>query len=132
MKKNGFSLLEAIVAIAIITLGLLAVLQVFPAGFSLEKSSQLETQAVLATQEKMETLIAEPFSTLAIGTTVESPLTAPYERFSRTTKISYVDANLSETAGPTGLKKIEITVSFKSPLKVETKQTKLITLIAEK
>lgn len=132
MKKNGFSLIEAIVAIGVIVIGLVAVLQVFPAGFSVEKYSQLETQAVLAGQEKIEALLAESFSELAIGTIVESSLPSPYERFSRTAKTSFVDANLNESVSPTGLKKIEITVSWKSPLKIETKQTKLVTLVAEK
>ncbi len=119
-------------AIGVITIGLVAVLQVFPAGFSMEKYSQLETQAVLASQEKLEALLAESFSALAVGTIVENSLAFPYERFSRTTKVSFIDANLNESANPTALKKIEVTVSWKSPLKIETKQTKLMTLVAEK
>ncbi len=132
MEKNGFTLVEAIVAVGIITIGLVAVLQVFPVGFSVEKHSQMETQAVLAGQEKIEALLAESFSELAIGAIIENSLSFPYELFSRTAKVSYVDANLNESANPTGLKKIEITVSWKSPLKIETKETKLITLVAEK
>ncbi|MDD4989803.1 MAG: hypothetical protein PHW31_00635 [Candidatus Pacebacteria bacterium] len=128
----GFTLVEAIVAIGVVIIGLVAVLQVFPIGFSMEKYSQMETQAVLASQEKIEALLGESFSGLAIGTTVENSLSSPYELFSRTTKISFVDVNLNESANPTGLKKIEITVSWKSSLKIETKQTKLITLMAER
>ncbi len=119
-------------AIGVITIGLVVVLQVFPAGFSVEKSSQMETQAVLAGQEKIEELLAKSFSELSISTITEDTLVAPYQRFSRVSMVCYVDANLNESANPTALKKIEVTVSWKSPLKIETKQTKLMTLVAEK
>lgn len=130
MEKNGFSLLEAIVALGVITIGMLGVLQVFPLAFGLERSNLLQTQAVFAAQEKMEELLS--FSALSVGIIVEDSLPFPNERFSRTAKVSYVDADLNETASPTGLKKIEVTVSWKSPLRIETKQTKLVSLAPEK
>lgn len=128
----GFTLVESIMALAVIGIGLVIVLQVFPSGFSVEKNTQLETQATLCAQERIEELLSKSFSELPVGTVAESSLPAPFERFSRATKISFVNSNLGESAPATTLKKIEITVSWKSPLRIGSKEVKLITLFAEK
>lgn len=132
IKQKGFTLIETLVALAVITIGLVVVLQVFPFGFSVERNSQLETQATLCAQEKIESLLSKSFSELSIGTVVESSLPIPFERFSRTIKTSFVDASLQESGSATALKKIEATVSWNSSLKVGNKEVKLIILIAEK
>ncbi len=132
MQKNGFTLIEAMVALVVISIGLVIVLQVFPTGFSVEKNSQLETQATILAQEKIESLLAKSFSELSIATTMESPLPTPFQRFIRTTRVSFVDSNLGESAIATLLKKIEVTVSWQSPLRFGSKEVKLITLFAEK
>jgi len=132
MQKNGFTLIEAMVALVVISIGLVIVLQVFPTGFSVEKNSQLETQATILAQEKIESLLAKSFSELSIGTITESSLASPFERFGRITKIVFVDINLEESVAPTTLKEIEVTVSWQSPLRIASKEIKLITLFAEK
>ncbi|MFH0740004.1 MAG: prepilin-type N-terminal cleavage/methylation domain-containing protein [bacterium] len=131
-NNRGFTLIETLMALAVITIGLVIVLQVFPFGFSVEKNSQLETQAILCAQDKIEALLAKSFSELTIGTVVESPLPAPFERFTRTTKISFVNESLQESVPATTFKKIEATVSWNSPLRFGSREVKLITLFAEK
>ncbi len=136
MKKNkfltGFTLIETLIALAVVSVGMVIVLQVFPSGFSIEKNTQLETQATLAAQEKVEELLSESFSELSVGTTTESSLPIPLERFSRTTKVSFINANLQESASDTSFKKIEVTVFWESPIRIGTKTVKLITLFSEK
>lgn len=132
MLKNGFTLIESLIALLVIGIGLIVVLQVFPSGFSIEKNSQLETQATLIAQEKIESLSALSFSEIAAGTIIENSLPSPFEKFSRTTKVNFVDSNIQEASSPTALKKIEVTVSWKSPLKVGNQEIKLITLFTEK
>lgn len=129
---KGFTLVEILVALAVIGIGLVVVLQVFPSGFSIEKNTQLETQATLCAQGKIEELLSKSFSELVIGTVIEGSLPTPFERFSRATKISFVDSDLEESISATALKKIEATVSWKSPLKTGSKEVKLITLFSEK
>lgn len=131
-KPLGFTLIESLVALSVIVIGLVVVLQIFPTGLSVEKSNQLETQAVLAAQEKVESLTALSFSELLVGQTTENPLPSPLEKFSRTTKISFVDQNIQETGTATSLKKIEVIVAWKSPLKIGEKEIKITTLFADK
>ncbi|MDD5738727.1 MAG: type II secretion system protein [Candidatus Pacebacteria bacterium] len=132
IKIKGFTLIESIMALGVIGIGLVIVLQVFPSGFSVEKNTQLETQATLCGQEKIEELLSKSFSELSVGTVVDGSLPTPFEKFSRATKISFINSNLEESASATTFKKIEVAVSWNSPLRIGSKEIKLITLFAEK
>lgn len=129
---NGFTLLEVMIAILILTIGIVIVLQIFPLGFSVEKGSQMKSQAVLLAQEKIEVINSKAYQDIVVATTSEDSLASPFERFSRQTEISYVDADLQPSLADTGLKKIEVTVSWKSSLPLGGKTVTLITLVAEK
>jgi len=113
----GFTLLEVMVAILVLTIGIVAVLQIFPLALSIEMSNQMETQGTLLCQEKIEEKISKAYRDVAIGIETEDILSPPFEKFSRETKISYVDTNLAITTSDLGLKKIEVMVCWKSPLK---------------
>ena len=136
MKQNneekGFTILEAVVAISVLIIGIIAVLQVFPLALNVEKLSETETQASLLAQEKIEEKISWSYQDIAVGVEIEDSLPSPFEKFSRETKINYVDSNLATTTSDLGLKKIEVTVRWKSPLRIEEKSVELITLIAKK
>ena len=136
MKQNneekGFTILEAVVAISVLIIGVIAVLQVFPLALNVEKLSETETQASLLAQEKIEEKISWPYQDIAVGVEIEDSLPSPFEKFSRETKINYVDSDLATTTSDLGLKKIEVTVRWKSPLRIEEKSVELITLIAKK
>ena len=131
-SNKGFTLIESTIALLVVEIGLIIVLQVFPSGLSIEKNSQLETQAVMAAQEKIESLSAVSFSEITTGIFLENTLPSPFERFSRTTKVVYVDSNIQETPSTTSLKKVEVSVAWVSPLKIGDKEVKFVTLFAEK
>ncbi len=128
----GFTFLEVIIAISILIIGIVATLQVFPLALNIEKLNQMETQAIFLTQEKIEEKISKSYQDIEIITETESSLSSPFERFSRETKIIYVDSDLATTTLDSGLKKIEVTVRWQSPLRLREKSVNLITLIAEK
>lgn len=128
----GFTFLEVIIAISILTIGIVATLQVFPLALNIEKLNQMETQAVFLAQEKIEEKISQAYQDIQIVTETEDSLLSPYERFSRETEIIYVDSDLIATTSDLGLKKIEVTIRWQSPLRLREKSVNLITLIAEK
>jgi len=130
--NTGFTFLEVIIAISVLIIGILAVLQVFPLALNIEKLNQMETQAVFLAQEKIEEKISRTYQDVQITTEIEDSLPSPFERFSRETKIVYVDSDLATTTSDLGLKKIEITVRWQSPLRLREKSVNLITLITEK
>ena len=129
---KGFTLIEVMIAILILLDGVLVVLQLFPLGYGVEQANQMKNQAVFLCQEKIETMISEPYKDIAVGTIDENPMASPFQRFERETKVSYVDSNLNESTSDIGLKKIEVTVSWQSPLRVERKNVQFVTLIAER
>lgn len=130
--NKGFTLLEAIIAILILTVGLVAILQVFPIGFGMEISNRRETLGTMLGQEKIEEINSKSYRDIEVITQIEDPLPSPFEKFSRETKVNYVDANLQTTTTDTGLKKIEVKVSWDSPLWLEKESVKIITLITER
>ena len=130
--NTGFTFLEVIIAISVLIIGILAVLQVFPLALNIEKLNQMETQAVFLAQEKIEEKISRTYQDVQITTEIEDSLPSPFERFSRETKIVYVDSDLADATLDLGLKKIEVTVQWQFPLRLREKSVNLITLIAEK
>ena len=131
-KQKGFSFLEAIISITILTIGIIAILQVFPTAFNIGLTSQRETQAIFLCQEKIESINETAFENIIVGVETETQLNAPFEKFSRETTIIFVDSNLEESAPETEMKKISVIVSWKSPLKILQKETEIITLVAKK
>lgn len=52
--KSGFSLLELVIAIAVLAVGLIAVLQIFPIGLRASQRAGMLTKAAFLAQNKME------------------------------------------------------------------------------
>ncbi|NQU82750.1 MAG: hypothetical protein HQ539_02265 [Parcubacteria group bacterium] len=128
----GFTLVETMVGILILTTGLAMALQIFSVSFSVEKDNQLRTQAALLAQEKVESLYSQSYRDLAVGSVFESQLSPPFELFSRDTIVIYVDANLEDAVVDSGLKKIEVVVSWRAAFQIREKSITVARLVAEK
>jgi len=130
--NKGFTILETMVAILILTIGIIAVLQVFPLCSNIQKSNEMENQAIFLAQERMEQEIFKTYENIQIETIIEDSLAFPYERFSRETKITYVDSNLEEIGLDSGFKKIEIIVEWSSIFKLKQSNISIFNLAAER
>ena len=117
-QQFGFSFLEAIISIAVLIIGIVAVLQIFPIAFSVEQESKMETQAIFLAQEKIEALNQLAFESIVVGVETESVLESPFEKFSRETTVIFVNSELEESMQETDLKKIITNVNWKSLLKI--------------
>lgn len=132
MNQNGFTLIEILLTITFLFVGLLALLQIFPMAFNLERANQAKSQAALLAQEKMEYINSQSYQAIAVDNVFEATLPSPFQLFSRRTIVSYVDANLQETGSDLGLKKIEITISWQSSLPLASKEFKIVSLVSAK
>lgn len=130
--KKGFTLIEIMVAILILTTGFIVALQIFSVSFSIEKFNQLRTQAALLAQEKVESLYSQSYINIAVGNVVEPQLEEPFELFSRDTTVTYVDANLDDSVVDAGLKKIEVVVSWQAAFKIREKSITVVRLVSER
>ena len=90
-KNKWFTLTEILIAIFILSLGIYAIIIMFPSGIKIIKASQMATQAVELAQKKVEETISDSYSSVAVGTVSENPLLAPFGAFRRERIIVYVD-----------------------------------------
>ena len=132
--KNGFTLVELIIAIFILIVGIVAVFQSVPLGFKVGKSAQMTTVAAQLGQGEIEEIISKSYNEISIGTIGKIPFDHPYDFYQREIRTSYVDPNnnLQETGSDLGIKKIEITIFWKSPLGVSEKSFKIASLITKR
>lgn len=131
-NKKGFTIIEAMVAVFVLTLGIVAILTLFPLSLQTRKFSEMKTVASQLAQAKMEEIIANSYNDISVGTTTESQVNSPFESYSRQLVVNYVDSALENSVSNTGLKKIEVVVSWSSSLAISEKNVSIISLIAER
>lgn len=132
--KSGFTLIEIIVAIFILTVGIYGILSMFPFSMKIIRSSEMNASALYLVQQKMESEVSSSYQSLAVGTGIENSLPSPFSAYTRETKISYVDPtnNMIETQNDMGIKKIEVKVSWNSFLGISRESVNISTLIANR
>ncbi len=114
-NQTGFSLIEALVATAILALGLLAVLGAFPLAMRTNKEAERASLASVYARTKLEQLLTTSYDEVDTGT-IETrarlstdPANVAYT-LERETTVTLVDANLNTSVSDVGLKKIATTV----------------------
>ena len=133
-NPNGFTLIEVLVAIFILSIGVLTIFGIFPLGIQIARSSEMATIAVYLGETKIEEVISTPYEEIFVGATTDSSLPPPFSSYGRETRVTYVDPalGLQEVANDTEVKKIEVTVSWKSPVGLTEKSIELVTLIGKR
>ena len=78
-REAGFTLLEVIVAVSILTVGLLAVASMQTAAIRGNDTAYRVTESVTWAQDRLEFLLALPYddTALSIGTAKADPMTSP-------------------------------------------------------
>ncbi|MCL5011037.1 MAG: prepilin-type N-terminal cleavage/methylation domain-containing protein [Patescibacteria group bacterium] len=136
MKKEksptGFTLIEALLAIFVFMVGVAAILQIFPLSLNLNSVNEKQTQAVFLAQAKIEEIKSQSYWGIAVGVLNEAKLASPFDKFSRKTTVSFVTSDLTATTSDTGLKEIDVQVSWQSLLSLSGKKVVFKTLIARK
>ena len=133
--KKGFTLIELLIAIFVLAVGIVAVLEMFPLGTYVQKSAQMGTLASELCQEKMEEIISESYNNILPGVNEEPyGFNSSLPSFKRKTEVNYFDPNNPQVPPDQdlGIKKIEVTVFWKSPLGINEKEIKLATLISKR
>ncbi|HBR13686.1 MAG TPA: hypothetical protein DD697_03200, partial [Candidatus Komeilibacteria bacterium] len=78
----GFTLIETLIALAILTVAVLAIVQLFPLGLKAGQQAKNTTRATNLAQARMEELISESYGNLNPGSVTEDSLSAIDEDFS--------------------------------------------------
>jgi type II secretory pathway pseudopilin PulG len=133
--QEAFTIIEVLIAIFILTVGIIAVLHLFPLGANLQNASQMASISSQLGQAKMEEIISLSYNEISPGTFQESygfNPAFPYHK--RETVISFFDPDNPgiPPAEDLGIKKIEVTVFWDSPFSLVEKEVKIATLIAKR
>ena len=138
---RGITLIEIIIAVSILAIGIVGVLQAFPSGLHLAKSSQMSTVASQLAQAKIEEEISKSYYGASIGTMTENyGEIANFTAYKRVTEInclrpsdlSVENCDYDLVNDPYPMKKIEVTVYWRSPFQIIEKNISLMTLITKK
>ena len=102
---RGFSLVELIISMAILSVGLVGAMRVFPVGLRASQRAELSSRATLVAQRTIESLKLLPWTGLPEGSS-----TATVEEFTVMTKVSQPPA--SGLVDPARLKAVSVTVGW--------------------
>lgn len=129
LKNNneGFSLLELLVAITILATIVMSLVQLFPFGAMIVKSSENKTRSLYIAQSQIEKLISQDYFSINTGNIETrhklSSSTAPYlANFERETNVYYTNSDFTATStnpiDDQGLKIIKVKVYYNNPISI--------------
>ncbi len=136
--KQGFTLIEVLISIFILTTGIIAVLQAFPLGTKILGSSKRTTIASQLGQAKIEELISQSYEEISFGLIeTKHVLDSPFNSYQREIEVVCVDpdSDFSEVINcnpDPGMKKIEVTIFWKTFFGLSEKSNQIISLITKK
>lgn len=132
LNRSGFTLLEAIIALMIFLVGILATLQFFPNSAKLIIAARHNTQASFLLQEKIEEYLAKPYAELETGvveprTRIVSDTTSQLSIFETEVRIDHLDGDFEVVMEDEGIKKINVTIYWPEGKTTKTQSLTTIT-----
>ena len=102
---RGFSLVEIVIALAILSVGLVGAMRVFPIGLRASQRSEMNSRATIVAQRAIAFLKLKPWDEL-----VEEEASVKEDPFTVTTHIR--SPIIGQLVDPTRLKAVEVTVQW--------------------
>ncbi len=104
-QRAAFSLIELVISLAILSVGLVGAMRVFPIGLRASQRAEMRTRAAIVAQRTVESVKLTPWDQLIAGET-----STEQSRFEIITRIAPVQPG--HLADPTRLKMIEVVVRW--------------------
>jgi len=137
--QKSFTLVESIIAISIIAIAFTAITQLFPLSLKIENSAEMKSRAIELAQAKIEEFFVNSYSEIKCQQTsppceIEENQVPEDSAFKRVTRITFVNPsnNFSESGSDTGIKKVEVTLYWKTNFSQGEDSFKIVTLFAQK
>ena len=131
-SPKGFTMIELLVAVFVLVIGIMGVLNVFPLGIQVAKSSQIAAVGTQLAQAKTEEMISKSYDDIAGES--KQQLASPFGVYFRETEVTCFDPNASflPNCPDTGIKQVKVIVSWELPFGIGTKKVETSTYIAKK
>ena len=114
-KKEGFTLIETLLAIFILVVGVVSVVMMISLGLQIETKAKMKSCASKLAQEKMEEVISESYEQ-ATSSSEDYGVISNLNYFKREVDVSYYDIQSSVISDTDlGAKIIKISVFWKNP-----------------
>ena len=126
MNNKGFSLLELIIAIAVLAVGLVGVLQIFPIGLRASQRAGMMTKAAFLAQNKIEDVKLAGFDAIT-ELPPKIPLSGKDGDFEWNIKID--DVNLEGIENSSEMRKVTVILTW--PERNTTRSKDLITYVTK-
>jgi len=136
-QPTGFTLIETMIAFAVLTAGIITIATVFPLGININKSAERETVAMHLAQAKVEELFSLGYDNVATGT-IESRARLsddnanPFYHYERETIVSYINEDLATTTTDTGMKQANVNMYWTNPVNQASQSESLIIIISRR
>ena len=140
-QVKGITLIETVIAVSILAVGIVGVLQAFPLGAHLAKTAQMSTIATELGQAKIEQELSRSYNSIPVSDTVEDYGSMPgflaFKRINRvncvqSSDLAAVSCDYDPIGDPSPMKKIEVTVYWRSTLGLGEKNINLISLMVKR
>lgn len=136
-NHQGISMIEAILAVAVLTIGILVIVTLFPFALKISKSSEQETIAADLAQAKIEEIFSLGYNDISNGIVearhhLASDPQNPFYDYERQTVVQLVNGNLANSATDLGLKKVTVTVFYKTPMLNSSSSLPVSIIISQK
>lgn len=107
--KKAFTLIEIIMAMAILTIGIIGVVRLLPVGLRASKSAEILSKAAFLAQEKLEELKLAGFEQLSLpGPSI--PLAGEQGQYSWAAEVGEV--SLAGVSNPQDIRRLSLRVSW--------------------
>lgn len=103
--QSGFTIVEALIAVTILSVGFIAVIQIFPGVIGLNSRSKDLTIASHLAEMKLEEFFATSYDNISLGIQPEEPIAFTDEEFSD----FKWQAEIIEPEDTTNIKQIQVT-----------------------
>jgi prepilin-type N-terminal cleavage/methylation domain-containing protein len=126
VRTRGFTLIEVIMAMAILAIGVIGVVRLLPVGLGASKSSEMMSKAAFLAQEKIEELKLAGFAQLVAP---EPAITLEGEQGGYSWTAAIEEVSLEGLASSENIRKLILTVSWEE--KDKTRAHDFVTYIGQ-